>query len=172
MTNSIQVHSLKYNDAKTYLAAMAFVAGNILLPRICHMMEFGGPTWLPIYFFTLIGAYKYGWRVGLLTALLSPVANHLLFGSPMSAMLPIILAKSTLLALTAGIVSQHIRTVSILSLLCVVFLYQALGTVAEWAMHGNLLTALANFRMGLPGMAVQVLGGYYVLRAMSNDEQR
>lgn len=167
MTNSIQIHSLKYNDARTYLAAIAFVAGNILLPRLCHMMEFGGPTWLPIYFFTLVGAYKYGWRVGLLTAILSPLANHLLFGSPMSAMLPIIIVKSTLLALSAGIASQHIRTVSIPSLLCVVFLYQGLGTLVEWAMHGNLLTALTNFRMGLPGMAVQVLGGYCVLRGLT-----
>lgn len=168
MTNTYQIHTLKYNDVKTYMMALAFIAGNILLPRMCHLMELGGPTWLPIYFFTLIGAYKYGWRVGLITALLSPLANNILFGSPVHAVLPIILIKSTLLAMIAGFAAQRLRTVNILSLLCVVFLYQSLGTLAEWFIHGNILTAFYSFRTGIPGMAVQVIGGFYLLRGLKN----
>lgn len=90
-TTSIKLYSLNYNNAKTYLAAMLFVAGNMALPQLFHLIPQGGITWLPIYFFTLIGAYKYGWKVGLLTALFSPVLNSLLFGMPHPAVLPAIL---------------------------------------------------------------------------------
>ena len=68
METTLRLYSLEYRQAKTYMVALLFVIGNIALPQICHTVHLGGPTWLPIYFFTLIGAYKYGWRVGLLTA--------------------------------------------------------------------------------------------------------
>ena len=67
-TTAVKLYSTGYREAKTYLAAALFVAGNIVLPQICHLVPQGGLRWLPIYFFTLVGAYKYGWRVGLLTA--------------------------------------------------------------------------------------------------------
>ena len=92
-TTAVKLYSLDYRDAKTYLAAVLFVAGNIVLPQICHLVPQGGLRWLPIYFFTLVGAYKYGWRVGLLTAVLSPLVNSALFGMPAAAALPAILLK-------------------------------------------------------------------------------
>ena len=79
-STTVKLYSLRYNNAKTYLVASLFIIGNLLLPQLFHLMPQGGITWLPIYFFTLIGAYKYGWKVGLLTAILSPVINSLLFG--------------------------------------------------------------------------------------------
>ena len=82
METNARFYSLSFGNIKTYLFAFLFIAGNILLPQLCHLIPAGGPTLLPIYFFTLIAAYKYGFRVGLLTALLSPVINHLLFGMP------------------------------------------------------------------------------------------
>ena len=102
-TTAVKLYSTGYREAKTYLAAALFVAGNIVLPQICHLVPQGGLRWLPIYFFTLVGAYKYGWRVGLLTALLSPVVNSALFGMPAAAMLPVILLKSVLLAVAASL---------------------------------------------------------------------
>ena len=87
-TNTVKLYSLHYGEAKTYLAAALFVLGNVALPQLLHTVHLGGPTWLPIYFFTLVGAYKYGWRTGLLTAVASPVVNSLLFGMPLAAALP------------------------------------------------------------------------------------
>ena len=84
-TTAVKLYSTGYREAKTYLAAALFVAGNIVLPQICHLVPQGGLRWLPIYFFTLVGAYKYGWRVGLLTAVLSPAVNSALFGMPAAA---------------------------------------------------------------------------------------
>ena len=82
MENTVKLYSLPYSNSRTYWAALAFTAGNILFPQLFHLIPQGGVIWLPIYFFTLIGAYKYGWRVGLLTAIASPLINSWLFGMP------------------------------------------------------------------------------------------
>ena len=108
-TTAVKLYSTGYREAKTYLAAALFVAGNIVLPQICHLVPQGGLRWLPIYFFTLVGAYKYGWRVGLLTAVLSPAVNSALFGMPAAAMLPVILLKSVLLAVAASLAAWRVR---------------------------------------------------------------
>ena len=55
-TTAVKLYSTGYREAKTYLAAALFVAGNIVLPQICHLVPQGGLRWLPIYFFTLVGA--------------------------------------------------------------------------------------------------------------------
>jgi hypothetical protein len=166
MENSINLYTLSYRDVKTYWMALLFVGGNILLPQLCHLVPQGGATWLPIYFFTLVGAYKYGWKVGLLTAIASPLVNSLLFGMPAVAVLPAILMKSTLLAMAAGIMAQRSHKVTWLSLLAVILIYQVLGTMGEWALTGSLYLALQDFRMGLPGMALQLIGGYLVLNVI------
>lgn len=83
-TKTVKLYSLDYSNARTYLMAALFIAGNMALPQLFHLIPQGGITWLPIYFFTLIGAYKFGWKVGLLTAVLSPIINSLLFGMPSS----------------------------------------------------------------------------------------
>lgn len=59
-TTTVKFYSLNYNDVKTYWAALLFIVGNILFPQLFHLMPQGGIIWLPIYFFTLVGAYKYG----------------------------------------------------------------------------------------------------------------
>ncbi|MGN0221388.1 MAG: ECF transporter S component [Prevotella sp.] len=161
---SVTLYQLGYRDLRCYLVAALFVAGNILLPQLFHLIPDGGKTWLPIYFFTLVGACKFGWRVGLLTACASPVVNALLFGMPMPAVLPAILLKSVLLALAAGYLSYKHKKVSIGMLLCVVLLYQGIGTMGEWLMTGNLFLALQDFRLGIPGMTFQVIGGYGIIR--------
>ena len=106
MENKIRLYALPFSDIKTYMIAAIFIAGNIILPQLCHLIPQGGVTLLPIYFFTLVGAYKYGWKAGLLTATASPLINSLLFGMPAAAVLPAILLKSTLLAIIAGIMAQ------------------------------------------------------------------
>ena len=155
-TTSVKLYSLEYSEAKTYLAAALFLAGNIVLPQLFHTIRLGGPTWLPIYFFTLVGAYKYGWRAGLLTALASPVANAL----PAAAALPAIVLKSVLLAGAAGYAAARFRRASLALLAAVVLFYQAAGTLGEWALAGSFHTAVQDFRIGLPGMLLQIFGGW------------
>lgn len=161
---TVKLYTWGYSETKTYVVAVLFALGNIILPQLFHLIPQGGMMWLPIYFFTLIGAYKFGWRVGLLTAVLSPIANSLLFGMPMPAVLPAILLKSCLLAIIAGYVAYHYNTISIPLLLATVLLYQAIGTLGEWAMNGDLYLAIQDFRIGIPGMLLQIIGGYAVIK--------
>ena len=159
MKSTVKLFSLDYNEIQTYLTALMFVAGNVVLPQLFHLFPAGGTTWLPIYFFTLIGAYKYGWKAGLLTAIASPLVNSWLFGMPAP-----ILMKSVLLAAGAGYIAHRSKQVSVLLLLLVVAFYQVTGTLGEWLLSGSLHTALQDFRIGLPGMALQVFGGYLFIK--------
>ena len=97
METTVRLYAPDYTEKRTYWLAVLFAVGNIVLPQLFHLVPQGGVTWLPIYFFTLVGAYKYGWRVGLLTAVLSPCVNSWWFGMPAAAVLPAILLKSVLL---------------------------------------------------------------------------
>ncbi|HBO06613.1 MAG TPA: ECF transporter S component [Bacteroides sp.] len=136
-----KLYSLDYSNAKTYLIAALFIAGNMALPQLFHLIPQGGITWLPIYFFTLISAYKFGWKVGLLTAVLS-----------------------VLLAVAAGWAVHRFNRISLPILLAVVLFYQVIGTLGEWVMAGSFFQAVQDFRIGLPGMAMQVAGGYALIK--------
>lgn len=163
MEASLKLHSLGFGSVRTYSVAALFIIGNIIVPQLFHYVPQGGVTWLPIYFFTLVGAYKYGWRVGLLTALASPVANSLLFGMPMVASLPAIMLKSVLLAGFAGWTASKFKKASLLMLVGVVLAYQCVGTLGEWAIKGDFFLACQDFRIGIPGMIMQILGGWAVI---------
>ena len=138
METTVKLYSLNFRQAKTYWFTLLFVAGNLILPQLCHLIPQGGLILLPIYFFTLIAAYKFGIRVGLLTAVLSPLANSALFGMP---------AVTALLAMVA-----------------VVLAYQIIGLLFEWVLTGSFLTAMQDFRLGVPGMLLQIIAGYALLK--------
>lgn len=164
MQTTVKLYNLGYTDAKAYLAAVLFIAGNVALPQFFHLIPQGGVIWLPIYFFTLVGAYKYGWKVGLLTALASPIVNSLMFGMPAFDSLPAILLKSILLAIAAGYTAHRWRKVSLPLILIVVLSYQITGTLGEWIIKGNFFNAIQDFRIGIPGMLFQIFGGYLFIK--------
>lgn len=155
---------MSYRDIRAYTMAALFVAGNILLPQLCHLMPQGGLIWLPIYFFTLVAAYKYGLTAGLLTAIVSPIVNSSLFGMPAASMLPIILTKSVLLALAAAFIASKMHRVALWAVALAVVAYQGIGMMAEWGMTGSLTAALQDIRLGWPGMLVQVFGGFAIIK--------
>ena len=149
METTAKLYSLNYSNVKTYLFALLFVAGNIVLPQLCHLIPAGGPTLLPIYFFTLIASYKYGFRVGLLTAVLSPVINHLLFAG------------------SSALAARYAKKISLPAILVAILAYQVVGTAFEWVIERNFWIAIQDFRMGVPGMLIQWLGGYALLRGIA-----
>jgi hypothetical protein len=166
-TTTTKLYSLSLSDVKTYLFALVFIAGNILFPQLAHLIPQGGLIFLPIYFFTLIGAYKYGIFVGLLTAILSPLTNNLLFGMPPTAALPAIFVKSVVLAIAAAVIAERTGKVSFWGILLAVLAYQVVGTGVEWIMTQSFVVAVQDFRIGFPGMLIQLVGGYFVLKALA-----
>lgn len=167
MATTAKLYSLSLNNTNTYLIATVFIVGNLLLPQLAHLVPQGGFIFLPIYFFTLIAAYKYGIHVGLLTAILSPLANNLIFGMPPAAVLPAIVIKSAILAVAAATAAKHFGKVSLLGILLAIITYQFIGTGIEWAMTQNFMAAVQDFRIGVPGMLIQLIGGYFVLKALA-----
>lgn len=156
--------------ARTYLFCALFVLGNIILPQLCHLIPEGGKIFLPIYFFTLIASYKFGLKVGLLTAVFSPLCNHLLFGMPPAGMLPVLLVKSSLLAIVAAMVAARTGKISLLHIAVVVLAYQLMGGMAEWGLTGSWSAALQDFRLGYPGMLLQVILGWFILKCIAKYE--
>jgi len=169
MSTTAKLYTLNLTNTKTYLFAAIFIVGNLLLPQLAHLVPQGGFIFLPIYFFTLIAAYKYGIHVGLLTAILSPLVNNLLFGMPPVAVLPAIIIKSAILAIAAAMVAKRFGKVSLVGILLAILAYQIVGTGIEWAMTQNPLMAVQDFRIGLPGMLIQLMGGYFVLKALAKN---
>lgn len=167
MITTAKLYSLNLSNTKTYLFAAAFIIGNLLLPQMAHLIPRGGLIFLPIYFFTLIAAYKYGIHVGLLTAVLSPLVNYVLFGMPPIAVLPSILIKSVVLAVAAALIAKKFKKVSILGILIAILAYQLVGTFAEWIIVGDFWVAVQDFKIGIPGMFIQLVGGYWVLKALA-----
>ena len=107
-TKTVRLYSLDYSNARTYLMAALFIAGNMALPAI--------------------------------------------------------LLKSVLLAAAAGWAAHRFNRISLPILLAVVLFYQVAGTLGEWAMVGSFFQAVQDFRIGLPGMAMQVVGGYALIK--------
>ena len=163
MERGIRIYNYRLNELKTYLFVALFVTGNIVLPQLCHLLPDGGKILLPIYFFTLIASYKYGLRVGLLTAVLSPIVNSLLFGMPTTIVLPLILVKSIILAITASYVANKTKKISLINLLIIILTYQLLGSLTEWAITSSLYIATQDFRIGIPGMILQLILSFLIL---------
>ena len=166
MTTTIALQKYSFSSWRTYLAATLFIIGNIAVPQLCHLIPNGGLIFLPIYFFTLVGAFTCGWKVGILTAVLSPLVNCVLFGMPPVASLPAILIKSVTLVAAIAIVSKKMDF-SILSVLIAVLAYQLIGMSIEFLMDFNIMHALQDVRLGWPGMLVQVVGGFFVVKGLS-----
>ena len=79
---------------------------------------------------------------------------------PAAAALPAIVLKSVLLAGAAGYAAARFRRASLALLAAVVLFYQAAGTLGEWALTGSFHAAVQDFRIGLPGMLLQIFGGW------------
>lgn len=166
MEKEIKIYNLDFDQLKTYLFVTLFVAGNIIFPQLCHLIPNGGHIFLPIYFFTLIASYKYGMKVGVMTAVLSPAVNSILFGMPAAAVVPSIMIKSVFLAIAASWVAEKSNKVSLWSVLLVILSYQLFGSMVEWIMTGSLYAAAVDFRLGVPGMLIQWLGGFLFIKYM------
>lgn len=156
----ISSYTLSFSQLKSYKLSALFIAGNLALPQLCHLVPNGGSIFLPIFFFTLIASYKYGWKVGLLVALLSPTLNHLIFGMPLVENLPLILFKSTMLVASATFAARKFK--GILSFVVAVALYQAAGTLLHWATASELSIALQSLKLSTTGMLLQIVAGWAI----------
>jgi len=161
---------IQLKKIKLYAFVLLFSAGNILFPYICHTIPDGGRILLPLFFFTLIASYKFGIKAGLLTAIISPLLNNLLFGNPPAFMLADIIIKSVLLAIIASYISRKTRKISLVLLAAAVLSYQLAGGIGQWIVSGSIQNSYSSFVIGIPGMLIQVVLGFALLLTLKDYE--
>lgn len=164
MEASVRLYALNYDEVKTYMWTAVFVACNLVLPQMFHLIPQGGVIFSPLSLVILAGAYKFGWKTGLLAALLSPLVNHSLTGMPAWEVLPVMTLKLAVLAVVAGLVAQQFKAVSVLLLIGVVLASKAIGGLGELLLTGGIDATTADFIVGWPGLLLQVVGTWLILK--------
>ena len=164
METSVRLYRLNYDELKTYLWAAVFVVCNMVLPKLFHLIPQGGIIFAPLSLVILAGAYKLGWKTGLLAAVASPLINNLVFGIPEWGVLPVMTLKLAVLALVAGLTAQHFRSVSLLLLISVVLVSEIIGGLGELALTGDIADTVKDFTIGWPGLLLQVFGTYLIVK--------
>ena len=164
METNIRLYTLNYTEVRTYLFAALFVACNIALPQLFHLIPQGGIIFAPLSLVILAGAYKLGWKTGLLAALASPLVNHLLFGMPAWSVMHVMVIKLATLAIIAGVTAQHYKKVTIPLLITVVLISEVIGSLSDLLLTGGVSATIADFTIGWPGLLLQVFGTYILLK--------
>ena len=164
MEANVRLYALNYDEAKTYLWATVFVACNLILPQVFHLIPQGGVIFSPLSLVILAGAYKFGWKTGLLAALASPLVNHLITGMPAWEVMPVMTMKLAVLALVAGLAAQRFKTVSLPLLIGVILVSMAIGCLGEFILTGGIAATIADFTIGWPGLLLQVFGAWLILK--------
>jgi hypothetical protein len=164
METTARLYNLNYDEARTYLWTALFVVCNMLLPHLFHLIPQGGIIFAPLSLVILAGAYKLGWRVGLLAALASPLVNHLVTGMPAWGVMPVMTLKLVVLALVAGLTAQYFKKVSIILLVGVVLASILIGGLGELAISGSLVATIQDVTVGWPGLLLQIVGTYLVCK--------
>ena len=163
MEANVKLYAFNYDEVKTYMWAAIFVACSLVLPQVFHLIPQGGIIFAPLSLVILAGAYKFGWKTGLLAAVLSPLVNHLLTGMPAWDVLPVMTLKLAALALVAGLAAQHFKIVSLPILVGVVLVSLAIGCLGELLLTGGIAATIADFTIGWPGLILQVIGTWLIL---------
>lgn len=164
METNARLYTLNYDEVRTYLWATVFVACNIVLPQLFHLIPQGGIMFAPLSLVILAGAYKFGWKVGLLAAVASPLVNHLLTGLPAWGVLQVMTLKLIILALVAGLTAQYFKKVTLPLIIGVVLAAEVLGGLGELALTGGIAATVQDFTIGWPGLLLQVVGTYLICK--------
>lgn len=164
MEANVRLYAFSYSEVKTYLWAMVFVACNLVLPQLFHLIPQGGIIFAPLSLVILAGSYKFGWKTGLLAALASPLVNHAVTGMPAWDVIPVMTFKLVTLALVAGLAAQRFQKVSLLLLAGVILVSMAIGALGELLLTGGIAATIADFTMGWPGLLLMLFGTWGIVK--------
>ena len=86
---------LKFSDFRLYTYVGIFVALDVAIPWLCHIIHpLTGPMFLPMFFFVLLAGVLFGWRAGVLVGLLTPLVSYGISGMPLPQVLPRIITEA------------------------------------------------------------------------------
>ena len=164
MEANVKLYAYNYAEAQAYLWAMVFVACNLILPQVFHLIPQGGIIFAPLSFVILAGAYKFGWKTGLLAALASPLVNHAITGMPAWGVMPVMTLKLAIIALVAGLAAQRFKTISLPLVITVVLVSMVFGALGELVIMGGISATISDVTIGWPGILLQVFGTWLIVK--------
>jgi len=154
-----RAETLTFRRAKLYLVSGVLIAGNVLAPVMLHQIGSTGRVLLPIYFFSLVAGLRYGWRCGLITALVSPLLSFWLTAMPARPIIGWVIVKSIMLGVVGGLAAGKLKNLTLTALVAVVTTQMVAGLMGNFA----------DIVVGYPGLALQILMAPVVAR-LSLDE--
>ena len=93
---------LRFTDARSYALITTLVLFGIWMPRLFHLFNLAGPTFLPMHIFVLVAGLIGGWRAGLMVGLITPLFSFAVSGMPSGIILPQVTLELATYGLVAG----------------------------------------------------------------------
>jgi LytS/YehU family sensor histidine kinase len=160
-----------YTNILSYVLTVVFVALSVAVPWVFHQFHLAGPTFLPMHIFVLVGGLLFGWRLGLIVGLFTPLASYAVSAMPALPILPQVVVELAAYGFAAGFFRERLRLPVIWSLvgamlagrlaltLTVFVIYLTTGSVSSplGAEAGPMAAVWATVKQGWPGIAIQLL---------------
>jgi len=161
---------LRYTEIRSYVFTGVFTLLAVAVPWGFHQFHLAGATFLPMHIFVLIAGLLFGWRVGLVVGLLTPLASYAVSGMPVLQILPQIVVELGVYGLVAGMLRERFNLRVAWALLgamvagrlalCLgaLVIYLILGEVySPLGLEANpLLMVWAVIKQGGPGIVIQL----------------
>lgn len=163
--------TLKWGDVRTYIFICCFITLGVLMPWILHHFHLAGPTFLPMPYLALMAGLLFGWRVGLITGLFTPLASYTISGMPVVSVLPQIVVELSTYGLIAGLLREKLNLHVLWSLLGAMVGGRLALLMAGWIAFivigqsyspigvetGHLQALWAVIKQGWPGILIQLV---------------
>ncbi|MDE6267398.1 MAG: hypothetical protein K2M07_08650 [Muribaculaceae bacterium] len=94
--------TMTLTSPKSWIITSIFVVGSVFFTQLFMLLSIGSLVWLPYLFISIFVAYKYGWKMGVITAIVSPALNYIIFAEPGIVMLSAVMFTG---ALAVGVTS-------------------------------------------------------------------
>lgn len=161
---------LRYTEIRSYVFTGVFTLLAVAVPWGFHQFHLAGATFLPMHIFVLVAGLLFGWRVGLVVGLLTPLASYAVSGMPVLQILPQIVVELGVYGLVAGMLRERFNLRVAWALLgamvagrlalCLgaLVIYLILGQVySPLGLEANpLLVVWAVIKQGGPGIVIQL----------------
>ncbi|GHU99910.1 hypothetical protein FACS1894159_04690 [Bacteroidia bacterium] len=164
MTTIAQTLSYRALELRTWLYAALLIAANVALPQLFHLAGLGGAVFVPILFFTLLAAVRYGAACAATVAVLSPLVSFALVGMPAAATLWTLMIKGVAMAAVAGLLIRPGYAVRLWQVAVVAAAAQVVGMAFQIAILGTFAPAWAAVTTALPGIALQIAAVWAICR--------
>ncbi len=121
--------------------------------RICFHLA--GPTFLPMPYLVLMAGLLFGWRVGLITGLFTPLASYTISGMPVVSVLPQIVVELSTYGLIAGLLRDKLNLGVLWSLLGAMVVGRLALLMAGWI--ASIFSGQSYLPIGVETVPLQAL---------------